>query len=272
MERLIIVRGGGDLATGTIYRLHQAGYHVLVLEVQQPLAIRRQVAFCQAIYDNEVEVEGVKACRIEKLAQCQQVFAAGKIPVYIDEQGEAIQLLKPEIVIDAILAKKNLGTNRQMAPLTIALGPGFEASKDVDAVIETKRGHHLGRIYYQGSAIKNTGIPGVIAGYGKERVMHAPVHGLFQPVRKIGDVVKKGEVLAHIQNEDGLHDVYASLDGVLRGILQPGLDIPQGLKIADIDPRLESANHCTTISDKARCISGSVLEVICRYEHLGGRL
>lgn len=272
MERLIIVRGGGDLATGTIYRLHQAGYHVLVLEVKQPLAIRRQVAFSQAIYDKEVEVEGVKACCIENLDECQQVFASGKIPVYIDEQAKAVEILKPQIVIDAILAKKNLGTSRQMAPLTIALGPGFEASKDVDVVIETKRGHHLGRIYEQGCAIKNTGIPGMIAGYGKERVMHAPVHGLFQPVRKIGDIVQKGEVLAYIQNEDGRHEVYASLDGVLRGILQSGLNIPQGMKIADIDPRLESANHCTTISDKARCISGSVLEVICRYEHQGGKL
>lgn len=272
MKRLIIVRGGGDLATGTIYRLHQAGYHVLVLEVRQPLAIRRQVAFCQAIYDNEVEVEGVKACRIDNLDACQQVFEAGKIPVYIDEQGRSIELLKPEIVVDAILAKKNLGTHREMAPLTIALGPGFEASKDVDVVIETKRGHHLGRIYYQGCAIKNTGIPGIIAGYGKERVMHAPVRGLFDPIKKIGDIVQKGDVLAYIQNEDGRHEVYASLDGVLRGILQPGLNIPQGMKVADIDPRLESANHCMTISDKARCISGSVLEVICRYEHLGGKL
>lgn len=272
MGRLIIVRGGGDLATGTIYRLHKAGYRVLVLEVRQPLAIRRQVAFCQAIYDNEVEVEGVKACRIDNLDECQQIFESGKIPVYIDEHGKSIELLKPEIVIDAILAKKNLGTYRQMAPLTIALGPGFEASKDVDVVIETKRGHHLGRIYYQGCAIKNTGIPGIIAGYGKERVMHAHVHGLFQPIKKIGDIVQKGDVLAYIQNENGRNEVQASLDGVLRGILQPGLNIPQGMKIADIDPRLESASHCMTISDKARCISGSVLEVICRYEHLGGRL
>lgn len=272
MERLIIVRGGGDLATGTIYRLHQAGYHVLVLEVKQPLAIRRYVSFCQAIYDGEIEVEGVKACRVDTLDECQQIFAEGKIPVYIDENATAIDILKPEVVVDAILAKKNLGTNRKMAPLTIALGPGFEASKDVDAVIETKRGHHLGRIYYQGCAIKNTGIPGIIAGYGKERVMHSGVHGIFQPVKMIGDVVKKGEVIAHIQNEDGLHEAYASLDGVLRGILQAGLDIPKGMKIADIDPRLESANHCFTISDKARCISGSVLEVICRYENQGGRL
>lgn len=272
MERLIIVRGGGDLATGTIYRLHQAGYHVLVLEVKEPLAIRRKVAFCQAIYEGEVEVEGVKACRIENLGDCQKVFAEGKIPVYVDEKATAIEILKPQIVIDAILAKKNLGTNRQMAPLTIALGPGFEAGKDVDVVIETKRGHHLGRIYDHGCAIKNTGIPGIVGGYGKERVIHAPAQGIFLPIKEIGDVVKKGDIIAHIENEDGLHEVYASLDGVLRGILQSHLNITKGMKIADIDPRLESANHCTTISDKARCISGSVLEVVCRFENQGGKL
>lgn len=272
MERLVIIRGGGDLATGTIYRLHQAGYPVLVLEVEEPLAIRRYVSFCQAIYDGEVEIEGVKARRIDKLEDYEKVLQSGCIPVYVDPQGHSIDVLKPMVVVDAILAKKNLGTYRDMANLTIALGPGFEATKDVDVVIETKRGHHLGRIYTSGCAIKNTGIPGLIGGYGKERVIHAPTHGIFLHRCDIGDLVKKGDVIAVIENEDGCHEVYASLDGVLRGLLQHGLKINQGLKIADIDPRVEAQNHCTTISDKARCISGSVLEVICRYENQGGRL
>ena len=162
-DALIIVRGGGDLATGTIHRLWSAGLRVLVLETTQPAAIRRQVALCEAVYEGEATVEGLRAVRIEALEQAQSVWVQGAVPVLVDPEGACIARAKPEVVVDAILAKRNLGTSRDMAPLTIALGPGFVAGQDVDAVVETKRGHRLGRIIREGSAIPNTGIPGVIA-------------------------------------------------------------------------------------------------------------
>ena len=186
-DALIIVRGGGDLATGTIHRLWSAGLRVLVLETTQPAAIRRQVALCEAVYEGEATVEGLRAVRIEALEQAQSVWAQGAVPVLVDPEGACIARAKPEVVVDAILAKRNLGTRRDMAPLTIALGPGFVAGQDVDAVVETKRGHRLGRIIREGSAIPNTGIPGVIGGYGAERVIHAQAAGVFMNVRKIGD-------------------------------------------------------------------------------------
>ena len=188
-DALIIVRGGGDLATGTIHRLCSAGLRVLVLETTQPAAIRRQVALCEAVYEGEATVEGLRAVRIEALEQAQSVWAQGAVPVLVDPEGACIARAKPEVVVDAILAKRNLGTSRDMAPLTIALGPGFVAGQDVDAVVETKRGHRLGRIIREGSAIPNTGIPGVIGGYGAERVIHAQAAGVFMNVRKIGDLV-----------------------------------------------------------------------------------
>ena len=189
-DALIIVRGGGDLATGTIHRLWSAGLRVLVLETTQPAAIRRQVALCEAVYEGETIVEGLHAVRIETLEQAQSVWAQSAVPVLIDPEGACIARAKPEVVVDAILAKRNLGTHRDMAPLTIALGPGFVAGQDVDAVVETKRGHRLGRIIREGSAIPNTGIPGVIGGYGAERVIHAQAGGVFMNVRKIGDLVE----------------------------------------------------------------------------------
>lgn len=165
--------------------------------------------------------------------------------------------------MDAILAKKNLGTTKDMAPLTIGLGPGFCAGADVDAVIETKRGHNLGRIIRQGSAYPNTGIPGIIGGYGAERVIHAPAAGRMKNRSKIGDIVEAGQVLAVIEGEDGSTEVSATIDGLLRGLIRDDYPVTKGFKIADIDPRKEELANCFTISDKARCIAGSVLEVIC---------
>lgn len=257
---MIIVRGGGDLATGTIYRLHRCGYPVLVLETDRPTAIRRHVSFCEAVYDGRAIVEQVACRRVESKAQCQAAWGCGEIPLMVDPKGEEIERQRPEAVVDAILAKKNLGTHRGMAPLTIALGPGFCAGEDVDYVIETKRGHQLGRVLEEGHAIPNTGVPGVIGGYGAERVIHAPAEGKIKVLAQIGEVVEEGQVLAWIGGEA----VKAAISGVLRGMIRDGFEVAKGLKIADIDPRREQKGNCWTISDKARCIAGGVLEAVVR--------
>lgn len=272
---LLVVRGAGDLATGTIHRLKQAGFHLLVLEAEHPAAIRRQVALSEAVYAKSAQVESVKAVRMEVdladtknrkealLREMKRIWSENAVPVLVDPAGISIFELHPQVVVDAILAKKNLGTGREMAPLTIALGPGFTAGADVDVVIETKRGHNLGRVIRSGSAIPNTGIPGIIGGYGKERVMHAEAEGILRNVASIGDIVEAGAVIAEIETENGCVPVKASLSGLLRGLIRDGYPVTKGFKIADIDPRKEELQNCFTISDKARCIAGSVLEVIC---------
>ena len=262
-DALIIVRGGGDLATGTIHRLCSAGLRVLVLETTQPAAIRRQVALCEAVYEGEATVEGLRAVRIEAFEQAQSVWAQGAVPVLVDPEGACIARAKPEVVVDAILAKRNLGTSRDMAPLTIALGPGFAAGQDVDVVVETKRGHRLGRIIREGAAIPNTGVPGVIGGYGAERVIHAEKAGVFRNVCAIGDIVSAGETIAEIETPDGIRTpVMTRIAGILRGLLRDGYPVTPGFKVADVDPRREELENCFLISDKARCIAGSVLELI----------
>ena len=262
-EKLIVVRGGGDLATGTIHRLWSAGLPVLVLETQHPAAIRRKVSICEAVYDGETVVDGMQGVRIRHFSEAKEIIAQGKVPVLVDPRGESIEKLRPSVVIDAILAKKNLGTKKAMAPLTIALGPGFEAGRDVDVVIETMRGHDLGRVIQSGSALPDTGIPGMVGGYTKERVIHAETAGEFHHICKIGDLVEAGQEIAQIEREDGsIFPVCAAIPGILRGIIKEGYLVTEGLKIADIDPRQEEQENCFTISDKARCIAGSVLEVI----------
>lgn len=255
---LVIVRGGGDLATGTIHKLVRCGCRVLVLETAQPSAIRRYVAFSEAVYEGRWTVEGVEAVRVESCAQAQEQWGCGKLPVLVDPAAESIRALKPGVVIDAILAKKNLGTTIDMAPTVIALGPGFTAGEDAHLVIETKRGHHLGRILEQGSAIANTGVPGVIGGFGKERVIHAPAAGVMKNLAKIGDIVEKGQTIAEI---DGV-SARTEIAGVLRGLIRDGYPVTEGFKIADVDPRTSEQANCFTISDKARCIAGGVLEAI----------
>lgn len=265
MGRLIIVRGGGDLATGTVHRLWSAGFSVLVLETDHPAAIRRQVSLCESVYQGETTVEGMTGVRIGHIREIKRAWQDGKVPVLVDPAGECIAALQPEVVVDAILAKKNLGTSRGMAPLTIALGPGFTADKDVDVVIETKRGHNLGRVIRHGEAAPNTGIPGNIGGYTSERVLHAGAEGILRNIGKIGDIVAKGDVIARIETEYGSETVEATIDGIIRGLIRDGFPVVKGFKIADIDPRKEELANCFTISDKARCIAGSVLEVVCRH-------
>lgn len=272
---LIVVRGAGDLATGTIHRLKKAGFRLLVLEAEHPAAIRRQVALSEAVYAGSARVEDVEAVRMdvdlaekknrkELLEQeMEQIWKKDGVPVLVDPAGLSIAALRPAVVVDAILAKKNLRTTKEMAPLVIALGPGFTAGEDVDVVIETKRGHNLGRVIRSGSAVPNTGIPGIIGGYGKERVMHAQAEGILRNVASIGDIVEARAVIAEIETENGTVPVEASLSGLLRGLIRDGYPVTKGFKIADIDPRKEELQNCFTISDKARCIAGSVLEVIC---------
>lgn len=263
-DALILVRGGGDLATGTIHRLWSAGLRVLVLETEHPAAIRRQVSLCEAVYEGETVVEGLKAVRIDSVAQAEAVWAENAVPVLVDPAGSCIAQAKPDVLVDAILAKRNLGTARDMAPLTIALGPGFTAGQDVDVVVETKRGHRLGRILREGAAIPNTGIPGVIGGYGRERVIHAAAAGTFVDLHRIGDIVEAGEPIAQIEGADGtITPVTTQITGILRGLLRSGYPVTPGFKVADVDPRKEELSNCFLISDKARCIAGSVLELVC---------
>ena len=270
MKNLIVVRGGGDLATGTIYKLHQCGFPVLVLEVPRPSAIRRNAAFSEAVYQGTQTVEDVTCCLADSIENAQALLAQGKLAMLVDPKGEAIQQLKPLAVVDAILAKKNLGTNRGMAPITVALGPGFEAGSDVDAVVETQRGHNLGRVLWQGKAAPNTGIPGNIGGYGRERVIYSPAAGILRNVCHITDTVQKGQIIAVIKTDTEQIPVKATLDGLLRGLIRDDYPVPAGFKIADIDPRTEEYGNCFTISDKSRCIAGGVLEAILqRKRELG---
>ena len=261
-KELIVVRGGGDLATGTIYKLRKCGYRVLVLESEKPSAIRRNVAFSEAVYEGRWTVEDVTAVLANDIEEAEKIMDTGNVAVLVDPRCDCLNILKPVALVDAIIAKKNLGTNRSMATITIGLGPGFTAGEDVDAVIETMRGHKLGRVILEGSAIPNTGIPGAVAGVTKERVIHAPAAGVLKNVCHITDVVEKGQIIACIETCEGNVEVPATISGLLRGLIRDGYQVTKGFKIADIDPRVEEYENCFTISDKARCIAGGVLEAI----------
>lgn len=257
-DDIVVVRGGGDIASGAIQKLYRSGFKVLVLETETPSAIRRKVAFCEAVYEKEIEIEGIKARLVDNDEEIQDCWDSDIVPVMIDSRGKVIERLKPLAVVDGILAKQNFGTKRSMAPITIALGPGFSAPEDVDIVIETMRGHNLSRIIEEGRASENTGVPGVIAGFGIERVIYSDYSGVITNIEKIGNVVEKGDVIAVV----GDNEIYASISGVLRGIIRDGYKVKKGLKIADIDPRISEKDNCFTISDKARNIGGAVLESI----------
>lgn len=257
-ETLVVVRGGGDLATGVIQKLYRAGFKVVILETAIPLAIRRTVALCTAVYQGRFKVEDVEAVCISNLSQCRKIWNANQVPLVIDPEGKSIEMLHPTIVVDAILAKKNLGTKKEMASIVIALGPGFSAPNEVDIVIETMRGHQLGRLYFEGTALPNTGIPGEIGGKSAERVVHSLTAGKVKHIREIGATVKKDDLLFYVNQVE----VRSPLDGVLRGLITDGIEITKGLKCADIDPRSAELVDCYTISDKARALGGAVLEGI----------
>lgn len=254
---IVILRGGGDIATGIAHRLHRSGFKILILDINEPTMVRRTVSFASAIFHGDYTIDGVKVIKANNLNEINAIWDDKNIPIIVDENLEILNEIKPDIMVDAILAKKNLGTKKDMAPITIGVGPGFSAGDDVDLVVETCRGHDLGRVIFEGSAIPNTGIPGIIAGYGKERVLRAPSDGKIKNISKIGDVVKKGNIVSYVDEEP----VKATLDGVLRGLIMDGLDVEEGLKIGDVDPRAV-VEHCFSISDKARAVGGGVLEAI----------
>jgi xanthine dehydrogenase accessory factor len=257
LENMVVVRGGGDLATGTACKLARCGFDVVILETVQPTAIRRSVSFAQAVYDGEAMVEGLTAAKAGSVTDCAELLKQKKIPVLIDPGCKSLETLRPEVVVDAIIAKRNTGTAIDMAPIVIELKPGFYAGRDVHAVIETNRGHHLGRVIYDGEAAPDTGTPGIINGYGSERVVRAPAAGIITNVSRIGDRVEKGQVIAAIEGTP----VVAPLGGVLRGLIQAGLHVDAGMKIGDVDPR-NMPEYCDTISEKSRAIAGGVLEAI----------
>ena len=262
----VFIRGAGDLATGISARLYRAGIQVCHSELAIPTAVRRNVAFSEAVRLGKTEVEGINAVLARTPEEVWAAIKEKKIPVVIDSGKEMLKRLKPDAVVDAILAKHNLGTEITDAKVVIGVGPGFTAGKDCHAVVETKRGHNLGRVILNGSAIPNTGVPGNIGGFTKERVLWSPAEGIFEPVAKIGDVVKRGDIVAMVSGIP----VKATIDGVLRGLLQEGVPVTKGMKSGDIDPRCK-VGHCFSASDKARAIGGGVLEALCHFtERLDG--
>lgn len=261
---LVIIRGAGDIATGIALRLFRSGISVAMTDLPQPTAIRRTVCFSQAIVLGKCTVEDVTAVRVEKWEEAAAVIAAGHIPVLPDPEGRCIAALKPDAVVDAILAKRNLGTAITDAPVVVAVGPGFTAGVDCHAVVETMRSHYLGRVIYDGAALPNTNIPGLIGGCAGERVLRAPADGIFHACRKIGDLVKAGDVAGTVAGED----MICTIDGVLRGLLADGTPVHKGMKSGDVDPRCE-IDHCYCASDKALAVGGGVLEAIL---HLSGAL
>ncbi|NFN92585.1 EF2563 family selenium-dependent molybdenum hydroxylase system protein [Clostridium botulinum] len=254
---MIVIKGAGDLATGVATRLKKCGFDIVMTEISQPTTVRRTVAFSQVVYDKKVEVEGITAVLASNKEDINKIVEEGRVAVLVDDKAKIIDEIKPEIIIDAIIAKKNLGTKIDDANIVIALGPGFIAGIDCHCVIETKRGHYLGKAIYKGSAIPNTGVPGEVGGFSKERIIRATTDGKIAPVSKIGDYVKKGDIVAYVNETP----IFAKLDGIVRGMLQKDVNVFKGMKSGDIDPRCEK-NHCFTISDKARSIGGGVLEAI----------
>lgn len=262
-EVKVVIRGGGDLATGVAHRLYKAGFSVVMTEQKQPSVIRRTVAFANVLYEEGMTVEGVCARAVHSREEVEEAWRRGEIPVWPEEAGKVCQTLQADVLVDATLSKKNTGVNRGMAPIVIGIGPGFEAGVDVDAVVESQRGHHLGRVLYQGRAAPNSGVPGIIDGVGRERLLKAPCEGVFQAKASIGDVVKAGQKVATV----GDKPVVTAIDGLLRGLLADGLSVTEGFKVGDVDPRI-NPDYCTTISDKARAMGGAVLEAVMHLRHV----
>lgn len=262
----ILIKGAGDLATGIASRLYGAGHRILMTEIGEPLTVRRTVALSRAVYEGRAEVEELSAFRADSQEEAQKILERGDIPVMTDPKARCREWYQPDVIVDAILAKRNLGTRITDAGFVIGGGPGFTAGEDCHCVVETKRGHTLGNVIWAGSAIANTGVPGNVGGYTIERLIRASADGVIEPRVQIGDIVEKGSVVAIT----GGKPVYAQMGGVVRGMLQAGASVTENLKIGDIDARAE-ISHCYTISDKARAIGGGVLEAVSRYGQMKGR-
>jgi xanthine dehydrogenase accessory factor len=259
-ELIVAIKGAGEMASAVAWRLYMANLRsIFMMETAMPLAVRREVAFCEAIHAGSKTVEGVEALRASGAEHFHPTWNQGKVVVTVDAEWNTLRNMRPDVLVDAILAKKNLGTHIHDAPLVIGLGPGFIAGEDVHVVIETQRGHNLGRILMAGAAEPDTGIPGTVGGVGAERVLRAPADGEFLSSCRIGDYVDKGDAVGRV----GDAPVISRITGVVRGQIRPGTWVRRGLKIGDIDPRRDVAN-CFTISDKARAIAGSVLEAVLR--------
>lgn len=256
---LIVIRGGGDLATGVALRLYRSGMDVVICETAVPTSIRRTVCFSEAVRLEEMMVEGVTARRAVP-EEVPALLAAGIVPVLVDPEGACIPGLRPDAVVDAILAKRNLGTSMDMAPIVVAAGPGFTAGVDCHAAVETMRGHYLGRVIYEGSPLPNTNIPGLIGGYAGERVLRAPADGAFAGAKRIGDRVEAGDVAGYVAGKP----MVCTIGGTLRGLLADGVPVTKGMKSGDVDPRCEEA-HCRCASDKALAVGGGVLEAILHF-------
>lgn len=253
----VLIRSGGELASAVAYRLHESHFHIIMTEVAEPQAVRRQVSFCEAVYDGEKTVEGLTARLVKSADEVLDAWRQGLLALMVDPQARVKEALKPDVLVDAIIAKKNLGTRLDDAPLVIGLGIGFVAGRDAHAVIETNRGHNLGRVLRQGEAEPDTGKPGVIAGYSTERVLRAPRAGVFRTLKNIGDMVKPGDTIADVEGEP----IKTIIPGVVRGLLRDGTRVEKGMKSGDVDPR-GIKDYCYTISDKGRAIAGGVLEAI----------
>ena len=253
---LVVIRGGGDLATGVALRLYRARMRIVICEVAAPTSIRRTVCFSEAVRLGETAVEGVPARRAET-AEVPALLEKGVIPVLVDPEAHCIRELKPDAVVDAILAKRNLGTTMDMAPVVVAAGPGFTAGVDCHAVVETMRGHYLGRVIYSGSALPNTNIPGLIGGYAGERVLRAPADGIFRGARQIGDQVQAGDIAGYVAGVP----MACTIAGTLRGLLADGVPVTKGMKSGDVDPRCKP-DYCVCASDQALAVGGGVLEAL----------
>lgn len=261
LNQLIIgIKGAGDMASAVAWRLYMANIRkIFMMEIPYPLAVRRGVCFCEAVHEGHKTIEGVQAMKADGLGDVQQIWDKDKIAVVVDPEWKIMEKLCPDVLVDAILAKKNLGTKKSEASLVIGLGPGFCAGDDVHMVIETKRGHYLGRIITSGKPIPDTGIPGNIGGYTIERLLRAPAEGTLEARLNIGDLVKSGEVIANV----GGMELKAGIDGVIRGLIRPSTKVGKNMKVGDVDPRGDKS-YCSSISDKAMAIAGSVIEAVMR--------
>lgn len=257
MNDIIIVRGAGDIATGIAHRLYKCGFKLILTEVERPLVVRRLASFANAMLEGCAEVEGVRAVKAECFGAIYGIWHNNNIPVMCDSECNILEYIKPLAIVDAIMAKRNTGTRRDMASITVGVGPGFKAGEDVDAVVETKRGHGLGKVIYEGSAEADTRIPGNIMGYCQERLLRAPADGIITNMHGIGDMVKQGEVVAKVSDMP----VKSRIDGIIRGLVADKTEVHEGLKIGDVDPR-GIREYCFTISDKSRSVAGGVLEAI----------
>jgi xanthine dehydrogenase accessory factor len=261
MSRLrVLIRGAGEMASGVAVRLFRSNFRVALTEIPAPLCIRRRVSFCEALFQERVSVEGCEAVLARNPDEVHRAWSEGTMAVIVDPDLAELATLAPDVLVDAILAKKNLNLHKDLAELVIALGPGFTAGPDAHVVIETNRGHNLGRLLYSGQAESNTGVPGDIAGQSKLRVLRAPADGPFETELEIGASVKGGQVVARVDGKP----LVSELDGTLRGLIRPGALVWSGLKVGDVDPR-GKRDYCWTVSDKARAIGGSVLEAIMAH-------